>query len=85
MREWHAVPCINATLPEAMAGRHMTRNDNRICDRCRQGSPVSPGSGPGRGGGSSLPVAASSPPAAFSQDALHARGGGTPSDNPSPH
>lgn len=34
MRE-AATPCINASPAEALAGRHMTWNDDRLCARCR--------------------------------------------------
>ncbi len=29
-----AVPCLNATLFETKQGKHMTWNDDRICNNC---------------------------------------------------
>ena len=46
MREWHAVPCMNATRAQVIAQVHLTLNDDRLCDRCASKS----------GTGTALPV-----------------------------
>lgn len=38
MRDWHKVPCRNATFEQVKRQHHMTYADDRLCDRCRNSS-----------------------------------------------
>jgi hypothetical protein len=77
MREprFHAVPCAFATLAQAKAQVHMTRNFDRVCDRCRvraaQGSPIDL-SAPGGADRTALPTSSRAASPGFSSPAVSA-------------